>query len=130
MNRNTLLLRQIHPTWIQDERVTSQAFTPTPKDERRLSVYDGDQITAKDAWYHYAPDRGHPSSGVMAVTVAECQEQNLIAMADPLEGFKEHTVIDYGSLTGSAAKNVAKTLTSAARQRGWLYRSDPTGLEP
>ncbi|OQC41352.1 MAG: hypothetical protein BWX66_00754 [Deltaproteobacteria bacterium ADurb.Bin058] len=45
MNVHTLLLRQIHPDFIQNQRVSSQAFRPTPKDERKLSVYDGDLIT-------------------------------------------------------------------------------------
>ena len=45
MTGTTLLLRQIHPSFVQDGRVTSQAFRPTPKDESLLSVYDGDQIT-------------------------------------------------------------------------------------
>ena len=40
MNSKTILLRQIHPIWIQQGRVTSQAFRPTPKDENKLSVFD------------------------------------------------------------------------------------------
>ena len=39
MNENTLLLRQIHPAFIQQNTITSQAFRPTPKDEKLLSVF-------------------------------------------------------------------------------------------
>lgn len=42
MTPDTLLLHQIHPSFIQYGRVTSQAFRPTPKDEGFLSVDDGD----------------------------------------------------------------------------------------
>ena len=52
MNNETLLLRQIHPSFIQAGHITSQAFRPTPKDQNKLSVYDGDQISAEDAWQH------------------------------------------------------------------------------
>jgi hypothetical protein len=53
MNAQTLLLRQIHPSFVQQGRVTSQAFRPTPKDESKLSMYDGDQITPEASWRHY-----------------------------------------------------------------------------
>ena len=53
MNSQTLLLRQIHPSFIQQGRVTSQAFRPTPKDEMKLSVYDGDQMTPEEAFEHF-----------------------------------------------------------------------------
>ena len=36
-----LLHRQVHPSWIQEGRITSQAFSPTPKDLGLLSVYLG-----------------------------------------------------------------------------------------
>lgn len=64
MNPTTLLYRQVNPSWIQSGRVTSQAFKPTPKDERRLSVYDGDLITPADAWRHYTESLGFSSVGV------------------------------------------------------------------
>jgi hypothetical protein len=45
VNDSTLLLRQIHPGFFQYGRPSSQAFRPTPKDEKMLSVYDGDMIS-------------------------------------------------------------------------------------
>ena len=65
MNSDTLLYRQVHPSWIEDDFPTSQAFTPTPKDELRLSVYDGDEISAASSWEHYT-GQGLLSSGVVA----------------------------------------------------------------
>jgi len=46
MTDETLVHRQIHPSFVQAGFPTSQAFRPTPKDESKLSVYDGDMITA------------------------------------------------------------------------------------
>lgn len=55
MNNDTSLLRQIHSTFIISGgvSVTSQAFRPSPKDEKKLSVYDGDQFSAEESWNHY-----------------------------------------------------------------------------
>ena len=39
MNPTTRRLRQIPPAFVQNGRVSSAAFRPTPKDVRRLSVY-------------------------------------------------------------------------------------------
>ena len=49
MTGATLLLRQIHPSFIQAGFVTSQAFRPTPKDQSKFSVYDGDLISSEDS---------------------------------------------------------------------------------
>jgi hypothetical protein len=56
MQSDTLLLRQIHPGFIQNGRVTSQAFRPTPKDKKKLSVYDGDKIDPEAAYRHYTEE--------------------------------------------------------------------------
>ena len=119
MKPDTLLYRQIHPSWVQEGRTTSQAFRPTPKDHNRLSVYDGDQITAEAAWNHYTLK--WPSVGVMAVTVAECQKQQLAVISDPLPDFSEHALIDFTGLTMNQARRTARQLTRAANTRGWQF---------
>ena len=53
MNQDTLLHRQVHPNFIKNGEAISQAFTPTPKDNTQLSVYDGDMISAAAAWEHF-----------------------------------------------------------------------------
>lgn len=58
MTPDTLLLRQINPTFVQCGRVTSQAFRPTPKDEFYLSVDNGDRLAAEDAWRRFTEDQG------------------------------------------------------------------------
>ena len=78
MTESTLLLRQIHPNFIKLGRPTSAAFRPTPKDEHKLSVYDGDMITASAAFIHYR-GRKLDSVGVLGVTVEECTRQELQA---------------------------------------------------
>ena len=121
MNSDTLLLRQIHSQWLQNGRVTSQAFRPTPKDEKMLSVYDGDMISPPNAWQHFT-EAGYASVGVMAVTVGECGELNLSVRSVP-EPFPEHAVIDYAELGTSAIDKTAKLLKAKAVLRGWQFQA-------
>lgn len=64
MRSETLLLRQIHPNFVQAGRVISQAFRPTPKDEQRLSVDNGDLIEAKPAWTRFVSTPARHRAGV------------------------------------------------------------------
>ncbi len=121
MNHETLLLRQVSPSWIQDGRATSQAFTPTPKDERRLSVYNGDQITPGASWDHFTGELGFESFGVLAVTVQECQDAETTVTPDPVP-YPEHVVIDFTELpSNSKVRAVGQQLTKRANERGWQY---------
>ena len=127
MNGNTLLYRQIHPSFVrfdqqtQDLRATSQAFYPSETD-RRISVYDGDRISARDSWVHYTEVENRQSCGVMAVTTDECQRLRLPVEADGL-GFPEHVSIDCSALTTRRQiETNAKRLRAAANARGWQFQ--------
>lgn len=122
MNSGTLLHRQVNPSWVQQGRVTSQLFKPTPKDNRRLSVYDGDQVTALQAWLHYTTELGFASVGVLAVSVAECESLDLAAEPDPVP-FPAHAVIRFDSCTPSQIEKKAKYLKAAGEARGWLHQA-------
>ena len=123
MNNATLLLRQIHPSFIQNDRVTSQAFRPTPKDEKKLSVYDGDMIDSVAAFEHYTQELKLVSVGVMGITVNECATLDLPCQNDP-EPFPEHAIIDFSDLTERAITKKSKLLKKKAEARGWLYREE------
>ena len=121
MNRNTLLFRQVSPTWMHDGCPTRQAFTPTAKDKKRLSVYDGDMITAQEAWLHYTQELGLVSVGVIAVAYYECAALELPVAPDP-EPFPSHAIIHLTGYTNSQIKDKAKVLSILANQRDWQYR--------
>ena len=120
MNSNTVLLRQIHPGFVQQGRVTSQAFRPTPKDEHKLSVYDGDMISAGRSFQHYTATLCFASAGVMGVTVGECNDLTLTVVPDP-QPFPEHVVIDYSAYDKNVVEKKAKLLKARAESRGWLF---------
>jgi hypothetical protein len=121
VTHDTLLLRQIHRAFVQQGRVTLQAFRPTPKDEKRLSVYDGDQITPEGAWRHYTTVLELSSAGVLAVSVAECASLELPVEPDP-EPFPEHAVVDFSAVEARGIEKLAKKLREKAESRGWLHR--------
>lgn len=123
MTPETLLLRQIHPSFIQDGRITSQAFRPTPKDELRLSVDNGDKIAAEDAWRNFTSAAACTSAGVQAVSNAECAGQQLTVIEDGLP-HPEHCSIDFAAFEKRAIEKKAKLLRAHAQTRGWLFKDD------
>lgn len=123
MTSTTLLFRQVNPSWVQQGRITSQTFTPTPKDQGRLSVYDGGQIDAKMSWEHYTCTLGFQSAGVVAITVDECTNQGLQAIPDTMH-YPEHVIIDFTGITGNQRRKIAQYLTAAAKTRGWKYQAE------
>lgn len=123
MNAETLLLRQIHPNWIQEGRVSSQAFRPTPKDENKLSAYDGDRMAPEVSWRHYTTELKLRSVGVMAITQGQCAEQSLPVVPDGIP-FPEHVLIDFSGMNKKTVERTAKVLTGYARTRGWLYQQE------
>jgi hypothetical protein len=121
MTDDTMLLRQIHPAFVQADQATSQAFRPTAKDEGKLSAYDGDKITPERAWSHYTGALGYASAGVMGLVVSECKAAKVDAAAESAP-FPEHCAIDFTGLPTKAVDNAAKLLKRAANARGWLHR--------
>lgn len=121
MNDLTILLRQVHPSFVQGGRVTSQAFRPTPKDDKKLSVYHGDMISPADSWGHFVAQPGCKSAGVMGATKHECTDQKLPVVADG-EPFPEHASIDFTEYEESDIKKKAKVLARDAQVRGWLHQ--------
>ncbi|MEY3425479.1 MAG: hypothetical protein RL679_837 [Bacteroidota bacterium] len=135
MENSTLLHRQVHPSFIQKEQVSSQvfetekaqfilevssvAFTPTPKDEKKLSVYNGEKYSPKEAFEHFT--KFYNSGGVLSVKIEECRLISLSAIEDnnPFDG---HSFIDFSSCTTNGEiKRNAKKLKKYALDRGWGY---------
>jgi len=122
MENDTLLLRQVHPAFVQNDRATSQAFTPTSKDiDSGLSVYDNELIDVSDSVAHYQNELNGTTYGVLAVTVDECKAKKLEARSDPTP-FPEHAVIDFGGVGKAKVKKIAKKLSAIAYERGWLVK--------
>lgn len=123
MNDQTLLLRQVHPSFFPDGEISSQAFFPFPKDDGKLSVYDSDQITAEASHQHYTATLGLESVGVWAVSCAETVSVGLTYQPDPVAGNPAHAIIDFGTLAEKECRKLAKKLKKFAVDRGSQYRA-------
>lgn len=123
MNDQTLLLRQVHPNFAPDGEVSSQAFFPFPKDDGKLSVYDGDQTTAEASHQHYTVDLGLESVGVWAVSGAETVSVGLLHQPDPIAGNPAHAIVNFGEFSEKECRKLAKKLKKFAVDRGSQYRA-------
>ena len=121
MTPDSLLFRQIHPSFVQEGRVTSQAFRPTPKDELHLSVDNGDNITAGAAWQRFTANTICASAGVQAVTNAHCADLDLPVIEDR-DPHPEHCSIDFSAFDKKTIEKKAKQLRAQAETRGWLFK--------
>jgi hypothetical protein len=121
MNKSQLLFRQIHPSFIQKGMITSQAFVPTPKDELKLSCYNGNMISAEDAFRHFTEKLNQTSSGVLGVSFEECLSVDLTPVADA-DPFPEHAHIPFHNLSSGSIRKIGQKLRDYAINRGWLFQ--------
>ena len=121
MRSGRLLLRQVHPNFVERGRVPSQAFRPTRKDRDKLSVDDGDRVTPEEAFAHYTRLRNRRSVGVLAVTVFECRKLDLHVAEGPLRCAPLRRTIDFSGLSKARREGKAKRLRECAQARGWLH---------
>lgn len=128
MDSSTILLRQVHPSFVQADAIstqvftiTSQVFRPTPKDEGLLSVYNGEKFTAEESHRHFTEVSGARSFGVVGISGGECNEQQL-KWGEDNEPFDGHSYVDYNGLSSKDIEKKAKLLKSVAMRRGWLHR--------
>ena len=122
MTEATLLLRQVHPTFVQQGRVTSQAFRPTPKDENQLSVDNGDRIGPEEAWRRFSAQPDCTSAGVMAVSLGECVACAVSVVEDGIP-YAEHCYLDFAPYSANQAGKIGKKLVTKAQERGWLFEA-------
>jgi hypothetical protein len=133
MENSTLLHRQIHPSFVINDIVSplafsetglvvsSGAFTPTEKDDDKLSVYNGDKFSAKESYEHYTIS--HSSHGVLSVTVGEVVSISPLSATEDNDPFDGHSYIDFSSVVSKNQKTKkAGKLRDIAVSRGWTYK--------
>lgn len=132
MRGDILLHRQIHPSWVQKDSISSQAFlaenniaslsfTPSEKDAKKLSLYNGEKYTAEEAFVHYT--KFFNSTGVLSVTVDEVYTVDELEIEEDNNPFDGHTIINYTNVsTPSQIKKKARKLKNIAVARGWTHK--------
>lgn len=122
MNDETVLLRQVHPNFFQEGELSSQAFYPFPKDHGKLSVYDGDQISAAASHHHYTTKLGNLSAGVWGVDFGEITSAGLTGEPDPIPNSPAHAYINFGQRVDKECRKLAKKLKEFANERGCMHQ--------
>ncbi len=121
MTDDTILLRQVHPSFADNGIPTSQAFVPFPKDDGKLSVDDGDLTTAEAAFKYFTEVLKFKSIGTWGITCGEVEQSKLTSSSDPLKDNPSHAVIDFSDLTEKECRKLAKKLKADANKRGRLH---------
>jgi hypothetical protein len=121
MNDLTILFRQAHPSFVENDEVTSQAFIPFPKDEGKPSVDDGDLTTAEAAFNYWTNDLGNESAGTWGVTCNEVTDSGLSYESNPLPKNPAHALIDFTAHPEKHHRKLAKKLKAFANARKRLH---------
>ncbi|MCX5559951.1 hypothetical protein [Streptomyces sp. NBC_00038] len=121
--------RQVNPAFVHDGRVSSQAFTPSAKDEGELSVNRSSKVSAQESFDHYTKVLEFPSAGVYSLTVGEISGEELSVIDDSAAEDGQprspgHAFIDYRSVPPKRAKKIAGRLRQKAESHDWAYRSE------
>ena len=123
-----ILFRQIHPSFVRDGRVSGQAFRPTPKDKRMLSVARSSMTDAQAAFKRHTECLKLSSLGTWGVTVGECAALGLSVRPNPITEppcpDPAHALVDFSALSNSKVEAQGTRLARLANDRGRLHPLD------
>ncbi|MFF0339676.1 hypothetical protein [Kribbella sp. NPDC004875] len=121
------LWRNVNPAFFDGDQMTTQAFTPTKKDEGKLSSAMAALVTAEEHFREFTEDLGLQSSGVWCVTVDEVAGTGLRAVYDcesperPDPCPKGHAYVDFRGAGSGLKKRAATKLRDAATNTGRVH---------
>lgn len=124
-----LVIREIHPNWIVNSRLSSQAFKPTKKDNSKLSLRNSEKISPIESYKFQTEKLNFQSAGNCAIKISEVAEVALQCIESPITTEPvdpSHCHIDFSGLTGGQIQTKADKLVNFARTRGFLYQPPPT----
>jgi len=116
-----LLHRQVPPMWIDQGKVSSQAFFPSTKDAGLLSVSRASVTTTEEAYRLCVKVKGLASAGVWSVSVGECDDLSLPSYEHPdVQPVPDpaHSLIDFNGHTRSQQNRRSQKLRNHAEARG------------
>ncbi|MBE7340108.1 hypothetical protein INS43_03705 [Corynebacterium aurimucosum] len=117
----------------KNDKPSSQLFTPTPKDEGKLSVASSQKTSAKDFYQEFTQKLKLNSRGIWAVADSEIQPVPNVKdeNGDPVtvDCFEDegpdkptgHCLMDLSEYSKGRIKKIAKSLRNCAHDRGKLH---------
>lgn len=127
--KNEVLFRQIHPSFMEDNEPSSDRFRPSVRDQHRLSVDRSALTTAAEAHARFVSG-GRKSVAVFGLSVGEFDAENIPCSEDPIPASANepenpaHALADYAAHELATQKLVAKRLKRLAVARGCLHRAE------
>lgn len=121
VSMDEILFRQVHPNFVHEGRVGSEAFRPSRKDEGKLSVALSSRTSAADAFMLHTEKLGFQSAGTWGLAVAEVERVGLEAFADPQDGDQAHGIINFVGIGRGRCEALSKLLVQHATKRGRLH---------
>ena len=119
---NELLMRQVHPNMMHEGRLSSSAFTPTEKDQGKLSADREQLISPKEAYERYLTAKKlKAAGGTWGVSLAEFQSLNLAAYSDAIDGNHAHVLVDFTIHPTQVHRALGKLAYKKANDRGRLF---------
>lgn len=121
-----IMLRQIHPSWLDGDAPSSIAFSPSPKDAAKLSVDRQSMATPQES-YDLFKANGNSTCSVYGISIGEFREEKIICTAAPTSAEDgklpnpAHALADYSGIGTSQRKLCAKRLKQKALNRGRLH---------
>ena len=116
-----LLLRNVHPHFVNNGRVGSGGFTPSEAHNFELSVDLSVLSSPLESFERHTSQNGLPSAGVFAVTVGDFENNEVEIKEDRLPENVSHMLADFGAIKAqsrSAVKRVGRKLAAVATQNG------------
>lgn len=129
---HAVMLRQVHPRFFVDGRISSQVFRPEARDAGLLSVHQEVLLPAQAA-YEQHTQSGYGSCGVVSVTVENCASPNIgldvveapLSVADDPPDERDdpaHAAIDFRGLGLTACEKRGRRLAALSWQNGWRFK--------
>jgi hypothetical protein len=133
MDEQTLLHRQINPSFVVNDFVSNQAFSentvtissgsfiPTDKDDDKLSIYNGEKFSPNNSYEHFT--KQYESYGVLSISVQEAESVDPLKVYEDNHPFDGHCYIDFSLVeSNNQKKKRAGKLRDFAVKRGWTFK--------
>ena len=121
-NHAELLYRNARAEFVQDGHPSKQVFEPGPQDDKLLSLERASISSPRETFERFL-NSGGKSSGVLAVSVAECDSAQVPALENALPANLAHAVSDFRQHGNSQTKKRAGQLRDNAVSRGWEHKA-------
>ena len=122
-DKELIMLRNVHPHFLNNGRVGSGGFVPSAEHEYQLSLDDSSLSSPKKSRERHETTFGLASAGVFGVAVAEFETYSIECNSDPIPNNDAHVLADFDLVKEVSTKNLRNTgrkLAAIATQRGQL----------